>query len=246
MLDLDGVVWLAGEAIPGSVEAVSRLRAAGHPVYFATNFSYAPVAEAEARLAGIGIDARGKVVTSAMAAASLVAPSETALACAGPGVVEALLARGATVVRDGDADVVVVGYHTDFDYQRMAVACRAVRNGARLLATNDDSTYPTAAGLMPGGGAILASIVVGSGATPVIAGKPYEPMAAFIRDRLGPAGIMVGDRFDTDGGFAQTLGYRFGLVLSGVATEADLADHPPPDRVGANLAALVAAELDGR
>lgn len=245
MLDLDGVVWLAGEAIPGSVEAVSRLEAAGHPVVFATNFSYAPVGETEAKLAHLGIAAKGKVVTSAMAAAQLVGPQETALVCAGPGVTEALLARGATVVRDGDADVVVVGYHTDFDYGRMTVAARAVRNGARLLATNDDATLPTPDGLLPGGGAILASIVVASGAEPTIAGKPYEPMAAFIRDRLGARGIMVGDRFDTDGGFATTLGYRFGLVLSGVATSADVAAHPAPDRVAANLAALVDAELGG-
>jgi len=126
----------------------------------------------------------------------------------------------------------------------MTVATQAVRAGARLVATNDDATLPTPDGLVPGGGAILASIVVASGARPIVAGKPHEPMAAFIRRRLGERGIMVGDRFDTDGGFAKTLGYRFGLVLSGVTTEAELRDHPgpPPDVVAADLAALVAAE----
>jgi glycerol 3-phosphatase-2 len=239
VIDLDGVVWLGGEPIPGSVEAVSRLVSAGHPVLFATNFSYAPVADTEALLARIGIPAAGKVVTSAMAAAELVAPDETALLCAGPGVQEALLARGATVVRDGDADVVVVGYHHEFDYQRMAVAARAVRNGARLVATNDDATLPTPEGLLPGGGAILASIVVASGVQPVIAGKPHEPMAAFIRRRLGTVGTMVGDRFDTDGGFAATLGYRFGLVLTGVTSRDELAKRPAPELVADDLAGLV-------
>jgi glycerol 3-phosphatase-2 len=243
VIDLDGVVWLGGEPIPGSVEAVARLVDTGHPVMFATNFSYAPVADTEAQLARIGVPAKGKVVSSAMAAAELVAPDETALLCAGPGVQEALLARGATVVRDGDADVVVVGYHPDFDYDRMTVATRALRNGARLVATNDDATLPTAKGLLPGGGAILASIVVASGVQPVVAGKPHEPMAAFIRRRLGTVGTMVGDRFDTDGGFAATLGYRFGLVLSGVATAVDLAGQPVPDLVAADLAHLVADAL---
>jgi ribonucleotide monophosphatase NagD (HAD superfamily) len=70
-------------------------------------------------------------------------------------------------------------------------------------------------------------------------------MAAFIRARLGPVGTMVGDRFDTDGGFATTLGYRFGLVLSGVATAEDLADQPAPDLVAPDLARLVAAALAG-
>ncbi len=244
VIDLDGVVWLAGEAIAGSVEAIARLERLGHPVLFATNFSYSPVAEAEERLARIGIDAAGKVVTSAMAAAELVEPHETALVCAGPGVEEALLARGAATVREGDADVVVVGYHPDFDYQRMAIATRALRNGARLVATNDDATLPTPTGLLPGGGAILASIVVASGVRPTVAGKPYEPMAAFIRRRVGTKGIMVGDRPDTDGGFARTLGYRFGLVFSGVTRPEDLPVEPTPDVVAADLGSLVAAELD--
>ena len=91
-----------------------------------------------------------------MAASALVEPGERVLVCAGPGVVEALTARGAVPVRDGDADAVLVGFHRDFDYERLRVASRAVRRGARLLAINDDASYPTPDGPIPGGGAILA------------------------------------------------------------------------------------------
>jgi len=73
----------------------------------------------------------------------------------------------------------------------------------------------------------------------VVAGKPHEPMAAFIRRRLGEVGVMVGDRFDTDGGFATTLGYRFGLVLSGVTGPADLPVEPAPDVTAGDLLSLV-------
>jgi ribonucleotide monophosphatase NagD (HAD superfamily) len=52
---------------------------------------------------------------------------------------------------------------------------------------------------------------------------------------------MVGDRPDTDGRFAMALGYRFGLVLSGVT--AALPVEPAPDLVADDLAALVDAEL---
>src|SRR4051794_37281160 len=91
-----------------------------------------------AKLAGAGMPAEDdELLTSAQAAARLVEPGETALVCGGPGVVEALEQRGATTVRDGDADVVVVGWHRDFDFERMAVAARAVRQGARLIGTND-------------------------------------------------------------------------------------------------------------
>ena len=140
------------------------------------------------------------------------------------------------MVRDGPADAVVVGYHRDFDYERMRIAAGAVDAGARLLATNDDATYPTPDGPIPGGGAILASIVTATGVTPTIAGKPHAPIADLVRRRLGDAGWVVGDRADTDGRFAGALGYRFALVLSGVTRAHDLPVEPAPDLVADDLA----------
>ena len=65
-------------------------------------------------------------------------------------------------------------------------------------------------------------------------------MARCVRDRLGVDGTVVGDRADTDGRFAATLGYRFALVLSGVTARDDLPVEPIPDLVGEDLAAVVA------
>jgi glycerol 3-phosphatase-2 len=237
-LDLDGVVWLADDPIPGSRDAVARLRAAGEPVVFVTNNSSQVVGDVEAKLARHGIPADGAVVTSAMAAAALVEPGERVLVCGGPGVAEAIERRGATPVREGDADAVLVGFHRDFDYERLRIAATAVRRGARLLATNDDATYPTPEGPIPGGGAILASIVTASGVAAVVAGKPNAPMADLVRARLGDNGVMVGDRPDTDGRFARVMGYRFALVHTGVTLAHEVVD-PAPDVVAADLAALV-------
>ncbi|MGH9246047.1 MAG: HAD-IIA family hydrolase [Acidimicrobiales bacterium] len=242
VLDLDGVIWLASVPIPGAADAVGRLREAGERVVFVTNNSNAPVAAVEAKLADHGIPALGDVVTSAQAAATLVEPGERVLVCGGPGVREAVLARGAEAVDDDEVvDAVVVGYHREFDYERMRVAATAVRRGARLLATNDDATYPTPDGPIPGNGAILAGIVVASGVPPAaVAGKPYRPMADLILARGGGDGWVVGDRPDTDGRFARTLGYRFALVLSGVTSADDLPVEPEPDAVTRDLATLVA------
>src|SRR5687767_3263027 len=115
-LDLDGVVWLGEDPIPGAAEAVARVREAGHGVVFCTNNSNQPVAAVEAKLARQGIPAEGDVVTSAMAAAALLEPGERVLVCGGPGVVEAIEGRGAIPVRAGPADAVLVGLHVDFDY----------------------------------------------------------------------------------------------------------------------------------
>jgi HAD superfamily hydrolase (TIGR01450 family) len=247
LLDLDGVVWLSGVAIPGSPEAIARVRAAGDRVVFVTNNSSVPIGDQEAALAAIGIPATGDVLTSAMAAAGLLAPGSTALVCAGPGVDEALSVRGVTAVRDGAADAVVVGFHRDFDYARLRAASAAVRGGARLVGTNDDATYPTPDGEIPGGGAILAAVAYASGTTPIVAGKPFEPMAAAVRALVGDGPhVMVGDRPSTDGAFARNLGATFALVLSGVTRLADLPVEPSPDVTGADLASVVDDVLSRR
>jgi HAD superfamily hydrolase (TIGR01450 family) len=235
VLDLDGVVWLAEQPIPGAPGAVERLRAAGERVVFVTNNSSARIAEQEAALEAIGIPAAGDVFTSAGAAAALLASGARVVVCGGPGVAEAAAGIGAVPV-DGDdeagtsADAVVVGFHRNFDYERLRIAATAVRNGAALIGTNDDATYPTPDGPIPGGGAILAAVATAAGVSPVVAGKPHRPMAEAVLDQLGrpePATVLVvGDRPSTDGLFAVTLGSPFALVRTGVTGPGDSVDLP--------------------
>jgi 4-nitrophenyl phosphatase len=212
-------------------------------VLFVTNNSAATIADHEEALHEVGVPARGDVVSSATAAARLIQPGERVLVTGGPGITEAVEQRGGSaivndgVARPGTFDSVVVGLHRDFDYPRLAVAATAVRSGARLIGTNGDSTYPTADGLAPGGGAILAAVAEASGASPQIAGKPYPPMATVIGEMLStPAGqfdpssvltssvLMVGDRPETDGLFAAELRCAFVLVRSGVVAPGQSVD----------------------
>lgn len=239
-LDLDGVIWLGNDLIRGSAAAVAALRAQGERVVFLTNNSNKVVGDYVAKLERMGIaTSPEEMVTSAQAAASLLEPGSTALVCAGPGVAEALTEREIEVVASGPADAVVVGWHPDFDYDRLTTAATAVMSGARLVGTNDDATYPTSDGLIPGGGALLAAVAYASSAVAEVAGKPNPAMVALIESRVGPVSDMVGDRPDTDGLLALRMGARFHLVLSGVTQEPDLPVDPEPDTVSADLATVV-------
>jgi HAD superfamily hydrolase (TIGR01450 family) len=240
-LDLDGVVWRGTVEVPGSAAAVAALREAGQRVVFLTNNSALRVGEYVEKLRGFGIPASADdVLTSAQAAARLLAPGSTALVCAGPGVNEALAERGVEVVREGPADAVVVGWHRSFDYEGLTAAASAVMAGARLIGTNDDATYPTPTGELPGGGALLAAVAYAASVVPEVAGKPHEPMVQLVAERVGPVEVMVGDRPSTDGLMARRLGARFALVLSGVTPVAGEAITPVPDEVAPDLAGLVA------
>ena len=263
-LDLDGVVWRGTEGVPGSAEAVWLLQGAGERVLFVTNNSGRPVVDTEEKLAGLGIDAMGGVVTSGMAAARLVSPGERVLGMCGPGCREELERVGAEVVQadlaeDRRFDTVVVGFHEDFDYRGLTAGVQAVLGGARLLGTNDDVTFPAHDGLRPGAGSLLAAVVAATGATPELAGKPYGPMCDLVRELAdesdviaagagasAAAHVMVGDRPDTDGRFARALGWRWSLVLSGLTGAGDLPVDPDADTVHDNLLACVQDHLVGQ
>lgn len=252
-LDLDGVVWLARKGIPGSAEAVDTLRRAGKRVVFLTNNS-GPLLDAHVEaLAQVGIPCQPEdLVTSAQAAASMVGAGERVYLIGDEGVTEALTARRALIVgADERPDVVMVGRKTELDYWALAAASRAIREGARFLATNTDATFPTGGdgtkgddGLVPGAGALVAFIATAAGRQPQVAGKPHSPTAALVRARYGQLEMMVGDRPDTDGLFARRVGTRFGLVLSGVTRASDLPVEPHPDLVADDLRSLVELFLE--
>jgi glycerol 3-phosphatase-2 len=241
VLDIDGVVWLAGTAIPGSPEAIARLREAGERVLLVSNNSGPTLGQYRGMLAAAGVDVEeGDLATSAQAAASMLEPGTTAAAVGGPGIPEALSARGVRVVSVEDhPEAVVVGRSTELDYAELAAAASAIRAGARFVATNTDSTYPSPTGLLPGAGATVAFVATAAGRAPEVAGKPNRPVAELVRARAGRPGYMVGDRADTDGVFAGELGARFALVLSGSTRPGDLPVEPPPALVAADLAEAV-------
>jgi HAD superfamily hydrolase (TIGR01450 family) len=240
LLDLDGVMWLADQPIYGAADAVARLRSNGQRVVFLTNNSSLTVGDYVAKLKGMGVPADdADVITSGQAAAAMLSPSSTALVCAGKGVDEALQRRGIRTVRSGRADAVVVGWHREFDYERLTAAYRAVAAGARLIGTNDDATYPTPTGLLPGGGSLLAAVSYATGKPAEVAGKPFRAMVTLVKERVGRVEVVVGDRASTDGALARNIGARFILVLSGVTDPDHLPVDPAPDLVANDLASAV-------
>ncbi len=251
LLDCDGVVWLTEQVIEGAPEAVARLRASGVRVVFLTNNSYPRRSDHLAKLERMGIPTGGDdILTSAMATARLLEPSETAMVLGGPGVIEELSSRGVETVKpekgqDPKAvDAVVVGMDPSFDYESLAAATRALHAGARLIGTNDDATFPSPGAVLPGAGSLLAAVACAGQSEPVIAGKPYQATVELVHERIGDVEMVVGDRPSTDGLLAHRLDTRFGLVLTGVTRAGHGLIEPTPDLEAPDLLRLVHAALD--
>lgn len=240
--DLDGVIYRGKQAVGGSPSGLERLREANKRVVFVTNNSTRSPEESAAKIQRVtGHPAEpGDICTSALAAASTLRPEDSPVLIVGEnGVRLAVAAAGLEETDDPEAAAsVVVGLARDFDYDDVARASKAVRRGARFIATNADPTFPTADGILPGSGAIVAAIEAVAGREPEVTGKPHEPMRALIH-RLGIGDAwVVGDRVDTDIALATGVpNWKSILVLSGVTTESD--DHGEADYVVADFSRAV-------
>lgn len=246
VVDLDGVMYLGDQAIPGGRQAIEACERNGFGIWFATNSSLRTPEAAAAKVRAVtGYEATPEqMVTSALAAARVVGTLDvaTALVIGEAGVRSALRDQGVEIVEDPSAaEVVVVGLDLEVHYGLLRDATLAVRNGATFVATNLDPSYPMPDGQWPGAGAIVGLIRVASGTEPIAAGKPEQPMINLITSRIGSdADVwMVGDRPSTDLAMAKRAGWRSALVLTGVVDSADqVPDQWKPELVLDSIAAL--------
>ena len=196
VVDLDGVVWLAGQPLEGVGKAVALLRDAGLGVLFATNNSSPSIRDLVTRLARAEIEADpNEVVTAAEAAAAAAEVGSSALVIGEAGLLEAAEARGLVAAELPDS--VIVGWQRSFDFETIARAASAVRSGARLIATNDDPTHPTPKRPPARHGCAGGRISTAAEQAPLIAGKPGEQMVALVRERSSEVVVVIGDRPST-------------------------------------------------
>ncbi|MGY1683440.1 HAD-IIA family hydrolase [Geodermatophilus sp. SYSU D01176] len=250
LLDLDGVVYVGPEAVPGVPEALAAARAAGMRVGFVTNNASRTPEEVAAHLTALAVPAgAAEVITSSQAAATVVAERLGAgarvLPVGGPGVAAALRAVGLTVVtRAEDGPLAVVqGYGRDVGWAELAEAVVAVRNGAEHVATNADATIPSPRGPLPGNGALVGVVSGVTGRRPLVTGKPDPAMHAECVRRTGARRpLVVGDRLDTDVEGGRRAGAATLLVLTGVTVPATLLAAGPdqrPDLLAPDAAGLL-------
>ncbi|GAB2864029.1 HAD-IIA family hydrolase [Nocardioides pacificus] len=238
MLDLDGVVYVGRDAVPGAAAHLERARAAGMRLAFITNNASRPPAAVATHLEELGIPAEAEdVVTSAQAAARVLVErfgsGARVLLVGGDGLGESLRAVGLepVVSVSDEPDAVVTGFGPDVRWHQIMEAAVAIRGGLPWVASNTDLTFPTAAGLAPGHGVLVRMLQEFTQVSPVVAGKPQRPLLDETVRRLGAARpLMVGDRLDTDIEGATAAGIDSLLVLTGVTGLPELVAATPEVR----------------
>ena len=250
LLDLDGVVYVGPDAVPGVPRALAAARTAGMRLGFVTNNASRTPEEVAGHLTALGVPATADdVITSSQAAATVVAQRFGAgarvLPVGGPGVAAALRAAGLTLVHQAEDRplAVVQGYGRDVGWAELAEAVVAVRDGAEHVATNADATVPSPRGPLPGNGALVGVVSAVTGRRPLVTGKPDPAMHAECVRRTGARRpLVVGDRLDTDVEGSRRAGAASLLVLTGVSDPAVLlaaGPHQRPDLLAPDAGGLL-------
>jgi len=228
LFDLDGTIYLGERLIPGADTAIAALRAAGRRVAFLSNKPLQTRAEYAAKLTRLGVPAApADVINSSLVLARYLRdrdPGAPVFVIGEPPMLDEMRAHGFEVRPDERVRWVVIAFDRTFDYAKLNVALQAVKQGARLIATNPDRTCPVEGGEIPDCAGMIAAVeAVTDKKVEAIVGKPSPIILEVALAALGvPArdAAIVGDRIETDIVMGRRLGLGTVLVLSGV-TRAD-------------------------
>jgi HAD superfamily hydrolase (TIGR01458 family) len=229
LLDMDGVIMMSWRPLPGAVEALARLRAAGLPLRLVTNTTEKTGAEMAAELRGIGFDvADGEVLTAAAAAAAYLRDHH-------PGARVHLVGDGRPpdlegihlVGLDDAPDVILLsGADRSFTFDTFNRVYRTLLGGAALVAMHRNLAWMTEDGVCLDAGAYLYGLELALGREAFVAGKPSPGAFAAGLRALGvpaSAALMVGDDVENDVLAAQAAGIAGVLVRTGKFREELLA-----------------------
>ena len=232
LIDLDGTMYRGTELIKEAAGFVNRLRERDLPYLFVTNNSSRTPQQVAEKLRDFSIPAEEhQVFTTSMATANYIYDKKhdaTVYVIGEEGIKHALTEKGFMLTED-KPDFVVVGIDRQINYEKLSIACLAVRNGATFISTNGDIAIPTERGLLPGNGSLTSVITVSTKTEPIFIGKPESIIVEQALQVLGTdksETIMVGDNYDTDILAGMNAGMDTLLVHTGVTTKELLKGYP--------------------
>lgn len=257
LIDIDGVLTVSWEPLPGAVAAMERVRAAGVPFALVTNTTSRTRASIAGRLADAGFPVTADdILTAPSVTAAYLRERHPDARClllnagdirddlTGVTLVDASAPETRTAPEaDMDVDVVVIGgAGPEFGYAALNRVFRHLQRGARLVAMHRNLYWRTADGLDLDTGAFLPGLERAARVEAVLTGKPA---AAFFATALAHLGadpsrtLMVGDDIESDVLAAQGGGITGVLVRTGkYLPETHRAASGTPDHVLDSFAGL--------
>jgi HAD superfamily hydrolase (TIGR01458 family) len=246
LLDVDGVLHVSGEAIPGGADAVARLRDAGHRLRFVTNSTTRARSQLAGELRALGVELEDDELQTTPRAAAHTLKGRRVLAMTMAAILEDL--DGVELVGE-EAEAVLLGGADEtaetnrvFSYMNLARAFAELDAGADLYCLHRNRWWQTSRGPLLDAGAFVAGLEYAAGVQATLLGKPspsYFSAALDALDADPEMTWMVGDDVEADVVGAKGVGMRAVLVRTGKfrPDEVELA-RVRPDGIVSSIADL--------
>ena len=236
LLDLDGVVYIGDDAVPGVIGALNQAHDDyGMTLTCVTNNASRSSQRVADHLQELGLQVTAEdVVTSAQAGAAelakLIPQGSNVFVLGSKDLSREVELVGLIPSHDVSQtyDAMIQGYWPDMPFRILEFAASVLRTGVPWIATNMDMTIPTPTGVAPGNGTVITALGETVNRIPtLVAGKPETPLMQQSIDRTNAKRpLVVGDRLDTDIHGANNVGIDSLLVLSGVTTIEEILQAP--------------------
>jgi len=230
LLDIDGVLAVSWEPIPGAATTVTWLRNEGIPFRLVTNTTTHTTRDLADVLSGAGIAVEPwEIITAVVGTAAYLRRHHAGARCfllSDGSAEEDLEGVHLADAEATEADVVILGGACEeFSYANVNRAFRMLMEGAALIAMHRNLYWRTSGGWELDGGAYAHALEAASGVEATVCGKPSRP---FFEAALGMLGVeaeracMVGDDVVNDVLGAQAVGLTGVLVRTGKFRPEDL------------------------
>jgi 4-nitrophenyl phosphatase len=250
IVDVDGTLFRGPVPLPGLRRFFAFLQAQRISFVVVSNNTTKTTSEYQKRLTDQGVQIQvDQILTAAAATAAFLAGELGAGASlyviGEPALHEVLGQAGFELLQDAGkaVDAVVVGGDSTLTYDKLKYAALLLQRGTRLVGTNPDLLCPTEEGLVPEAGTTLAALQAATGVSPMVIGKPSQPLFDLALRRLGSRRAetaILGDRLDTDIQGGRQAGLRTLLVTTGIDDEGTIGQKGiEPDLVVDSLDMLV-------
>ena len=246
IFDMDGTFYLGDRMIPGAGDFARSLAAKGLDYRFFTNNSSNSEEVCMARLEKMGFPVEpGRVVLSSDVAADYLnthCPGARLYLLGNERLTADMLRAGIILVQE-NPDLILLGFDTTLDYEKITKAANWIAAGLPYYATHPDRNCPVTGGFLPDTGSMIALFEASAGRRPIVLGKPMRTTVDYLTRLLSCAPeelVFVGDRLETDIAIAANHGIPSVLVLTGVTA---LEDYRAQSEVQAGLVVESMADL---
>jgi HAD superfamily hydrolase (TIGR01458 family) len=219
LVDLDGVLYVEDDPVPGAEDAVAALRRRGLGLRFVTNTTARSREQTQEKLERLGFEVASEelVTPAALARRRCDERGHETVALIMNDAVKADF-EGLREVEEGPDAVIMGDLGEAFGFPILNRAFRMVMDGAELIALQKNRFWLTGEGLSLDAGPFVAAIEYASGTEAYVVGKPAR---AFFDSVLGDLGVapedaaMVGDDVESDVAGAMNEGLAGILVRTG-------------------------------